>query len=151
MKRVLITGSSKGIGKAIAVRLAQEKYQVIVHTRSDLEQAQKVVAEIAEFGGSAQILQFDISNREETKNILLADIEENGMYWGIVCNAGIAQDTPFPLMNGDVWDAVLRTNLDGFFNVLQPLTMPLVETRRGGRIVTLSSVSGIMGNRGQVN
>jgi 3-oxoacyl-[acyl-carrier protein] reductase len=150
-KSVLVTGSSRGIGKAIALRLAREGYRVVVHCRSRRDEAEAVAAEIAALGGAARVLQFDIGARNETAAALAADIEAHGCYYGVVCNAGIARDTAFPAMSGEEWDQVLGTNLDGFFNVLNPLVMPMVQRRKPGRIVTMASVSGLVGNRGQVN
>ncbi|WP_027865389.1 3-oxoacyl-ACP reductase FabG [Massilia alkalitolerans] len=150
-KSVLVTGSSRGIGKAIALRLARDGYQVVVHCRSRREEADAVAAQIIKTGGTARVLQFDIGEREATAAALAADIEQHGCYYGVVCNAGVARDTAFPAMSGEEWDQVLGTNLDGFFNVLNPLVMPMVQRRRPGRIVTMASVSGLIGNRGQVN
>jgi 3-oxoacyl-[acyl-carrier protein] reductase len=150
-KSVLVTGSSRGIGKAIALRLAADGYQVVVHCRSRRAEADAVAAEIAQAGGVARVLQFDISEREATADALAADIAQHGCYYGVVCNAGIARDNAFPAMSGEDWDQVISTNLDGFFNVLNPLVMPMVQRRQPGRIVTLASVSGLVGNRGQVN
>jgi 3-oxoacyl-[acyl-carrier protein] reductase len=150
-KSVLVTGSSRGIGKAIALRLARDGYQVVVHCRSRRAEADAVAAEIAQAGGMARVLQFDISEREATADALAADIAQHGCYYGVVCNAGIARDNAFPAMSGEDWDQVISTNLDGFFNVLNPLVMPMVQRRQPGRIVTLASVSGLVGNRGQVN
>ncbi len=150
-KSVLVTGSSRGIGKAIALRLARDGYQVVVHCRSRREEADAVASQIVAGGGAARVLQFDIGERETTANALAADIEEHGCYYGVVCNAGVARDTAFPAMTGEEWDIVVGTNLDGFFNVLNPLVMPMVQRRKPGRIVTMASVSGLIGNRGQVN
>jgi len=150
-KTVLVTGSSRGIGKAIALRLARDGYDIVLHCRSGLEQAQEVEQQIRAMGRGARVLQFDVADRETTSRLLLEDIEAHGCYYGVVCNAGIARDNAFPAMPAEDWDAVIHTNLDSFYNVLNPLTMPLVRRRKPGRIVTLSSVSGIMGNRGQVN
>ena len=150
-KSVLVTGSSRGIGKAIALRLARDGYQVVVHCRSRREEADAVAAQIIITCGTARVLQFDIGEREATAAALAADIEQHGCYYGVVCNAGVARDTAFPAMSGEEWDQVLGTNLDGFFNVLNPLVMPMVQRRRPGRIVTMASVSGLIGNRGQVN
>jgi 3-oxoacyl-[acyl-carrier protein] reductase len=150
-KSVLVTGSSRGIGKAIALRLARDGYRVVVHCRSRRLEAEAVAAEIEAAGGAARVLQFDIGAREETAAALAADIEAHGCYYGVVANAGIARDTAFPAMSGEEWDQVLGTNLDGFFNVLNPLVMPMVQRRKPGRIVTMASVSGLVGNRGQVN
>lgn len=148
---VLVTGSSRGIGRAIALRLARDGYDVVVHCRSKREEADAVAREIEALGRKARVLQFDIGERDATAAILGADIEEHGCYYGVVCNAGVARDNAFPVMSGDDWDIVLKTNLDGFYNVLNPLVMPMVQRRKAGRIVTLASVSGLIGNRGQVN
>lgn len=150
-KTVFVTGSSRGIGKAIALRLAREGYDLVLHCRSGLDQATLVQQEIQSMGRQCRILQFDIADRERAAQVLSDDIEANGTYYGVVCNAGITADNAFPAMSGEEWDQVIRTNLDGFYNILNPLTMPLVRRRKPGRIVVLSSVSGLMGNRGQVN
>ncbi len=148
---VLVTGSSRGIGKAIALRLARDGYDVVLHCRSQRAEADAVAREIAEMGRAVRVLQFDIGDRAATAAALEADIAEHGCYYGVVCNAGVARDNAFPAMSGEDWDIVLKTNLDGFYNVLNPLVMPLVQRRKPGRIVTLASVSGLIGNRGQVN
>lgn len=148
---VLVTGSSRGIGRAIALRLARDGYDLVLHCRTGMEQAAAVAEQIRDLGRRVRVLQFDVSDRQTTARVLLQDIETNGCYYGVVCNAGIARDNAFPAMSPEDWDAVVHTNLDSFYNVLNPLTMPLVRRRKPGRIVTLSSVSGIMGNRGQVN
>lgn len=150
-KTVLVTGSSRGIGRAIALRLAREGYDIVLHCRSRTDEAALVAAQIEAQGCSVRVLQFDLADRDRVSEVLLADVEEHGCYYGVVCNAGIARDNAFPAMPAEDWDAVIQTNLDGFYNVLHPLTMPMVRRRRPGRIVTLASVSGIMGNRGQVN
>lgn len=148
---VLVTGSSRGIGKAIALRLASDGYDIVLHCRSQREEAESVAREIAAMGRQVRVLQFDISEREQAAAILTVDIEQHGCYYGVVCNAGVARDNAFPAMSGEDWDIVLSTNLDGFYNVLNPLVMPLVQRRKPGRIVTMASVSGLIGNRGQVN
>jgi 3-oxoacyl-[acyl-carrier protein] reductase len=148
---VLVTGSSRGIGKAIALRLARDGYDLVLHCRSQRDEADAVARAITEMGRSARVLQFDISDRAAAAAVLEADIGQHGCYYGVVCNAGIARDNAFPAMSGEDWDIVLETNLDGFYNVLNPLVMPLVQRRKPGRIVTLASVSGLVGNRGQVN
>ncbi|WP_375760897.1 3-oxoacyl-ACP reductase FabG [Corallococcus exercitus] len=150
-KTVLVTGSSRGIGRAIALRLARDGYDVVVHCRSKREEADAVAAQVREAGREARVLQFDVADRAGTQAALLADVEAHGCYYGVVCNAGIARDNAFPAMTADEWDSVIHTNLDAFYNVLNPLTMPLVRRKKPGRIVTLASVSGLMGNRGQVN
>jgi 3-oxoacyl-[acyl-carrier protein] reductase len=148
---VLVTGSSRGIGRAIALRAASDGYDVVVHCRSRREEANQVVAEIAALGRSARVLQFDVADRAACAAALAADIAAQGAYYGVVCNAGVAADAAFPAMSEVQWDSVLRTNLDAFYNVLQPLIMPMIRRRAPGRIVTLASVSGLVGNRGQVN
>jgi 3-oxoacyl-[acyl-carrier protein] reductase len=150
-KTVLVTGSSRGIGRGIAVRLAREGYDVVVHCRSRRAEADAVAAEIAGLGRTSRVLQFDVVDRAACAELLMKDIEAHGTYYGVVCNAGLTYDTAFPAMTGEQWDSVLRGNLDAFYNVLQPLIMPMVRRRAAGRIVTLSSVSGLVGNRGQVN
>jgi 3-oxoacyl-[acyl-carrier protein] reductase len=148
---VLVTGSSRGIGKAIALRLARDGYDVVLHCRSQRAEADAVAQEIAGMGRAVRVLQFDIGDRAVAAATLEADIEQHGCYYGVVCNAGVARDNAFPAMSGEDWDIVLQTNLDGFYNVLNPLVMSLVQRRKPGRIVTLASVSGLIGNRGQVN
>lgn len=150
-RRVLVTGSSRGIGKSIALQLANDGFAVTVHCRSGIEQAEATVAEIQSQGGSAHYLQFDIADREQTRQILEADVDTHGAFYGVVCNAGITRDGAFPALTDSDWDDVIHTNLDGFYNVVQPLVMPMVRKKQGGRIVAMSSVSGVLGNRGQVN
>jgi len=148
---VLVTGSSRGIGKAIALRLARDGYDIVLHCLSRRQDAEAVAQSVEQIGRSARVLQFDIGDRAAVEAALNADIEQHGCYYGVVCNAGIARDNAFPAMPGEDWDMVLKTNLDGFYNVLHPLIMPMVRKRSPGRIVTLASVSGLIGNRGQVN
>ena len=150
-KSVLVTGSSRGIGKAIALRLARDGYDVMVHCRSRRDEADAVAQAIVRLGRQARVLQFDVGARDETAAVLTTDINEHGCYYGVVCSAGVIRDQVFPAMSGEDWDVVIKTNLDGFYNVLNPLIMPMVRRRAPGRIVTLASVSGIIGNRGQVN
>ena len=151
MKSVLVTGSSRGIGRAIALRLAKDGFSIVLNYRGNLEAAESVKKEIMASGVDVRLLQFDIANRDEARAVLEKDIELHGIYYGVVCNAGIVRDNAFPAISGEDWDAVLHTNLDGFYNVLNPLIMPMVRAKQGGRIITLASVSGIIGNRGQVN
>ncbi|MDG2525333.1 3-oxoacyl-ACP reductase FabG [Stenotrophomonas sp. HITSZ_GD] len=148
---VLVTGASRGIGRAIALRVAEAGHDVVVHCRSRVEEAHAVATQIRALGRQARVLSFDVADRAASAAALLADVEAHGAYYGVVCNAGIARDNAFPAMSGEDWDAVVHTNLDGFFNVLNPLVMPMVRRRKPGRIVTLSSVSGLVGNRGQTN
>lgn len=148
---ILVTGSSRGIGKAIALRLARDGYDLVLHCRSRREDAIAVQREIEALGRNARILQFDISDRAHCAEVLTADVEAHGAYYGVVCNAGLTRDGAFPALTGDDWDSVLRSNLDGFYNVLHPLVMPMIRRRSGARIVCIASVSGLIGNRGQVN
>ena len=148
---ILVTGASRGIGRAIALRLASDGFDVVVHGRSRREEAEAVAAQIVALGRQARVLMFDVADRGACARALAADIGAHGAYHGVVCNAGITRDAAFPAMTGEEWDAVIHTNLDGFYNVLQPCVMPMVRRRRPGRIVTIASVSGLVGNRGQTN
>ena len=148
---VLVTGASKGIGKAIALRLGAAGYPVTVHYGRDVTAAEAVAAEIGAAGGVATVVGFDIADREAARNALEHLCATSGAFWGVVQNAGIARDNAFPALDGEDWDSVIHTNVDGFYNVLHPLVMPMIRRRDGGRIVALSSVSGLIGNRGQVN
>ncbi|SCB28558.1 3-oxoacyl-ACP reductase FabG [Cupriavidus alkaliphilus] len=148
---VLVTGSSRGIGRAIALRLARDGYDVVVHCRSRRDEADSVADAVRACGRKSRVLCFDVARREEAASGLLTDIAAHGCYYGVVCNAGLARDAAFPAMTGAEWDEVVHTNLDAFYNVLNPVVMPMVQRRQPGRIVTLSSVSGLVGNRGQAN
>ncbi|UQY37204.1 3-oxoacyl-ACP reductase FabG [Pseudomonas fulva] len=148
---ILVTGSSRGIGRAIALRLARAGFDLVLHCRSRRDEAEAVQREIEALGRRARILQFDVADRQTCRNALEADVESHGAYYGVVCNAGLTRDGAFPALGEEDWDVVLRTNLDGFYNVLHPLTMPMVRRRKPGRIVCITSVSGLIGNRGQVN
>jgi len=150
-KRVLVTGSSRGIGKAIALRLAQQGFDIAVHCRSGVEQAQDTLEQVKTLGREGSLLQFDVCDREAAKTAIEQDIAEHGAYYGVICNAGVTRDTAFPAMTSEEWDIVVKTGLEGFYNVVHPTVMPMVQARKGGRIITLTSVSGIAGNRGQVN
>lgn len=150
-KTILVTGASKGIGKAIAIDLARQGFDIVVHYASDLSAAQNTQQEISKLDRQSRLLQFDIKDREKVKAALENDIEKNGAYYGVVCNAGICKDTAFPAMTDDEWDSVINTNLGGFYNVVKPCVMPMIHRRKPGRIVVISSVSGVAGNRGQVN
>ena len=148
---VLVTGSSRGIGKAIALKLAADGYHVVIHGRTGMAQAEDTLAQVRDMGSDGRILQFDLADRNQSRSVLEQDIEQHGAYYGVVCNAGITRDNAFPAMTEEEWDSVVHTNLDGFYNVLHPIVMPMVRRRKPGRIVTLASVSGLIGNRGQVN
>jgi 3-oxoacyl-[acyl-carrier protein] reductase len=151
MRRVLVTGASRGIGRAIAEKLARNGFSVAINYRERKDAAEETLTRIREAGGTAELLAFDVADRAASAGVLDADLAAHGPFFGVVCNAGTHADAPFPALAPEAWDRVLGTNLDGFYNVLRPLVMPMVRARRGGRIVTISSVSGVLGNRGQVN
>ena len=151
MKKVIVTGSSRGIGRAIAIDLAKAGYDPVLHCVRRPEAAAAVAEEVKALGGSGEILQFDISDRAMAKAALESWVEANGAPYGIVLNAGVADDNAFPALEDDQWDRVIRTDLDGFYNVLKPLVLPMVQARNRGRIIALSSISGVIGNRGQTN
>jgi len=150
-KRVLVTGASRGIGRATAGALARGGYEVVLNYRDREDAAQAVRAEIEAAGGKASTLRFDVADRAAARAALEAELRERGAFWGLVLNAGVTADGPFAGMSEEAWDRVLTTNLDGFYNVVQPLVMPMVQLRAGGRIVVMTSISGQNGNRGQAN
>ena len=152
-KKVLVTGASGGIGKAVALAVAAAGYYVICHYNRNKNKAEDVLAAIKQNGGDGELIQFDITDREDCRTKLSALTEKHGALWGIINNAGITKDNTFVALSGDDWDSVVHTNLDSFYNVLQPLVLPIASRRnkRGGRIITIASVSGVMGNRGQTN
>ena len=147
---VLVTGATRGIGRAVVLELAAEGYDVVVHGRQSA-----LAAEVAEqcmgYGVSARTLLFDVADRQGARDLLTADVAQYGAYYGVVLNAGVTRDNAFPAFTDADWDDVLRTNLDGFYHVLHPLVMPMIRRRAPGRIVCMASVSGLVGNRGQVN
>ena len=149
--RVLVTGASRGIGKHIALALARAGFDIVVHYRGRETAAKSVLKAVSDIGVEASLMCFDVADRDAAAKTLVRDIEAKGAYYGVVCNAGIHRDNAFPALTDSDWDDVLRTNLDGFYNVLHPIIMPMVRAKQGGRIVVLSSVSGLIGNRGQVN
>ena len=150
-KRVLVTGAGRGIGKAMAIQLGKDGFEVVLHYRKSVDGVNEAINNIKENHGSASSLCFDICDRENTRKMLEEDIEKNGSYYGVICNAGIAADVAFPMMSSSDWDKVIDTNLTGFFNVVHPCIMPMIAAHKGGRIIAISSISGIIGNRGQVN
>lgn len=148
---ILVTGSSRGIGRAVALRLADEGFDMVLHCRHNRAAVDAVADEIRHKGRQARILQFDVREREIAEEMLEADMQAHEAYYGLVLNAGVTHDAALPMLSGEGWDLVLDTNLDGFYNVVKPCVMPMIRRRRPGRIVTMTSVSGLMGNRGQVN
>ena len=150
-RRVLVTGGSRGIGRAIAIQLAKSGLEVCLNYRSNEQAAADTLSAIQEGGGKATSLRFDIADRDACQQLLSQELANAGPFWGVVCSAGIHDDAAFPALKAEAWDRVIRTNLDGFYNVLRPLVMPMVRAHDGGRVVVLSSVAGLSGNRGQTN
>ncbi len=149
-RAILVTGASKGIGRAVALRLARDGFRVLVHYLTDEKGAAETLGGVRAAGSDGEILSFDIGDREQCREAL-AKLTGSHSVYGVVLNAGIIRDAVFPSMDGAQWDGVIDTNLDGFFNVLRPLVMPMISARKGGRIVVLTSVAGQVGNFGQVN
>jgi len=150
-KSVLVTGATKGIGKAIALRMAKDGYKVVLNARKkSMDKAFTLKDEIVSSGGKADVLGFDVGDREECQRAIKDYVDANGVFWGIVLNAGISRDNTFVAIDDEDWDDVLRTNLGSFYNVLSPVMMKMMRAREG-RIIAISSVSGVIGNRGQVN
>ncbi|MBQ7450569.1 3-oxoacyl-ACP reductase FabG [bacterium] len=149
-KTVLVTGSSRGIGRETAIYLAKNGFDIVLHYNKNKEKTLEVQKIIEDLGRNVRILQFDVSDRNKTKKVLLKDIEKYGIYYGVVVNAGINADNPFPAMEDSEWDRVINTNLNGFYNTLRPIILEMIQNRKG-RIVALSSISGLTGNRGQIN
>lgn len=150
-KSILVTGASSGIGRAIALRLAVDGFDIVVHFGRNQEGADLTSSLIEEAGGVSRQMSFDVADAAASRKALEKDIDENGAYYGVVCNAGITRDGVFPMLSDDDWRQVIDVNLNGLYNVLHPIVMPMVRRRQAGRIVTISSVAGLMGNRGQVN
>lgn len=150
-RRILVTGSSRGIGKAIALRLAAEGFPVTIHCRNRLDEAAAVAKAIVDAGGQADLTSFDVRDRTAAAAHLSELTQKNGAYWGVVLNAGIVRDNTFAAIEPADWTDVVDTSLSGFYNVLHPLVMPMVRLRQGGRVVLLASVAGVAGNRGQTN
>ena len=150
-RRVLVTGASRGIGRAVALALASDGFDITLAFHRSKAEAESAAAAVRDLGVRGHLLCFDVANRDACAEALSSDLAEHGSYYGVVSNAGITADGAFPALSGESWDRVLRTNLDSFYNVLRPVVMPMVRARRGGRIVSISSLSGLSGNRGQVN
>ncbi len=150
-RRVLVTGASRGIGQGVALRLAQDGFFVVVHYGHDQQGAQHTLNQITALGGAGALLQFDVGQEEQCRRVLEQEVEQNGAFYGVVSNAGITRDDAFPGMSSENWHEVINTNLNSFYHVVQPLIMPMIRLRQGGRIIVMSSVSGIGGNRGQAN
>jgi len=148
---ILVTGASSGIGRAIAVRLARDGYDIALHYGRNREGAELALRQAGEWSGNSRLVSFDISDAGAAREALEADMGLHGAYYGVVCNAGITRDGVFPALSGDDWKRVIDVNLNGFYNVLHPVVLPMVRRRKPGRIVAISSVSGLMGNHGQVN
>lgn len=148
---ILVTGASSGIGRAIALRLAQDGYEVAVHYASNKTGAELTMGAIAEASVHSRLISFDMTDALETRSAIESDMATHGAYYGVVCNAGITKDGVFPMLSSEDWRQVIDVNLNGFYNVLHPIVLPMVRRRKAGRIVTISSASGLMGNRGQVN
>ena len=149
--RIFVTGSSRGIGKAIALDLAQAGFDITLHCRQRRDEAEQVAEQIQALGRAADILQFDVSDRQACRQTLETYLDSQDAFYGVVLNAGLMRDNAFPAFSDEDWDQVLDTNLGGFYNVLHPLIMPMIRRRKPGRIVCMASVSGLIGNRGQVN
>ena len=145
-KRVLITGSSRGIGEAVARRLAAAGYEVVLHGKSASEQLLNLQNEL-----NLSALKFDVADTQAARAAIEADIEANGAYYAVVLNAGIMRDNTFVAIEDEDWFGVVDTNLNGFYNVLKPALMPMIRAKKPARIVVMSSVSGVVGNRGQSN
>jgi len=146
-KKILITGAGRGIGRAVALAAANAGYQIIATYHTGEAAASSLKEQIESSGGTVSLIRLDVADRAacEEKLAKLADD-----LWGVILNAGICADAAFPALSAENWDSVIRTDLDGFYNVLHPLILPLCRRKRG-RIIALSSVSGLTGNRGQVN
>lgn len=151
MKRVLVTGSSRGIGRAIALRLARLGYDPVIHCARSLDFAAEAAEEAKALGASGDVLVFDVADRAAAKAALEGFVSKKGAFYGIVLNAGIVDDCTFPALEDDQWDRVIKTDLESFYNVLKPLVMPMIQAHIRGRIVAVSSVAGIAGSCGQTN
>lgn len=150
-KSILITGASGSIGFAISKKVIEKGYDAVMCYNNNDSFIEKIKSFAKDYNVNIRFLKMNITDREEVKNILIKDIEENGVYYGIVLCSGITMDNAFPAMTGDEWDNVIDVNLKSFYNIVNPLIMPMIRAKKGGRIIAISSISGIIGNRGQVN
>lgn len=150
-KRVLITGCARGIGRGIALRLARAGYKIVCNARNESENLHSLVGELEKMGKFSSKLIFDVSDTNGARELISRDIDENGAYWGVVLNAGIIKDNTFVGLSEDEWKGVIDVNLHSFYNVLNPALMPMIRAKKGGRVVAITSVSGVIGNRGQSN
>ena len=132
-KRVLVTGASRGIGRAIALVLAKAGFEVVLNYKSNRAKAEATLSQIKAGNGVAGLLPFDVSDREATAAAIEQEVAASGVFYGVVSNAGIAADAPFPALTGDSWDSVIHTNLDSFYNVLHPVVMSMILEKKGGR------------------
>lgn len=150
--RILITGATGGIGEALSFRLAEDGYDLALHFGTNINKAQEIKSEIEKrFSSHIELLQFDVRDTQKAQNKLEDDMEKNGVYYGVICNAGIHKDMPFVGMEKEDWDSVLNINMDSIYNILKPVMLPMIRRRKPGRIITLSSIAGEHGNRGQSN
>ena len=150
-KSILVTGASSGIGRAIALRLALDGYEVVVHYATGRQGAELTMEQIRNASAHSRLISFDATDALGARAVIESDMDSHGAYYGVVCNAGITKDGVFPMLSSEDWNQVIDVNLNGLYNVLHPIVLPMVRRRKAGRIVTISSVSGLMGNRGQVN
>lgn len=150
-KTVLITGASRGIGRACALELARKGFALVLNSRAPSEAMDETVRLVSETGAEVRTLFFDVGSAEAAREAIDGDIAAHGAYWGVVLNAGVTRDNAFPALEEDDWKDVINVDLNGFYHVIHPAVMPMVRARKGGRIVTMSSVSGLTGNRGQTN
>lgn len=151
-RRILITGSSRGLGRAIALRLAQQDWQLVLHGRAPSAALDATIQAVRAISAHpVEAVCFDVGDEAACRQALETHLDEHGAFYAVVLNAGMNRDGAFPALSLDDWRSVIDASLNGFYNVLHPLTMPMVRLKQGGRIVTIASVSGLVGNRGQVN
>ena len=151
-KRILITGATGGIGSAVAFELNKnEEFELVLHFNSSEEKAKLLRQTLSSETKSPGLIRFDVSDRENCLCAISEDIEKNGAFWGVIHSAGITKDGAFPALGEEDWNKVINTDLNSFYNVIHPCVMPMIRLRNAGRIIVMSSVSGLTGNRGQVN